>query len=141
MTAGPPPAPASPPRGHLCLLVRDLWQTIMVPCKSLFPRECSSSADSSCPCRNSACLVLLAHLSFLTAARSSCPVQDRKHCSFGPNPSLCSGDGTAIAQYPSKRCIPCADGWAGSPYLALQPQALLSKGCQGVGAQRCVPAS
>ncbi|KAI1240639.1 hypothetical protein IHE44_0009073 [Lamprotornis superbus] len=29
--------------------------------------------------------------------------------------SLCSGDGTAIAWYPSKRHIPCASGWDGSP--------------------------
>lgn len=81
-----PPAQAPPPRGHLCLLVRDFWQTIVVPCKSLFPRVRSSSADSSCPCRNSAYLLLMAHLSFLTAAKSGCPVQDRKDCSFGPNP-------------------------------------------------------
>lgn len=71
-TAGTPPARAPPPRVRLRLLVRYLWQSIVAPCKkSLFPREANSCAESSCPYRDSACLVLMAHLCFLTAAGST----------------------------------------------------------------------
>lgn len=105
----------------------------MVPCKSLFPREPNSSPNSSPHAETLSCfdgtpqLFNCCQIKLTSAGQEVLLLWTK---------SLCSGAGTAW--YLSKRHVPRAKGWGGSPCSLRLCSARAAK---VLGAHRCVPAS